>query len=123
MTEETSRTARNYRFPAMARDAYRAAGWRIVEPGTVEGARYGLHGVDWHPDTFAAIRKKSVELPLLSARYPGTGAFPRLIERLREQGYRVTVAAPLGQFREHLARAGWIIDSRGEHGEIWRRPD
>jgi len=125
MSDETSRAARlaRLRFPLYARDVYRHEGWRIVESGTVDGALLGLNGLDWHPDTFAARKNQAVELPLLVARYPGSGAFGRLVERLESQGFRVTVATPLGEFREHLARGGWIIDSMGPHGEIWRRSD
>jgi hypothetical protein len=122
-TERADRLRKHY-FPRWARDAYAHDGWRIVEPGSPEGAALGLHGVDWHPDTFAAKRGRDrVELPLLRARYPGHGAFGRLVDRLREQGYRVTVSAPLMDFRDHLLRAGWQIIDAGEHGEIWSPPE
>lgn len=123
MTEPPERRerVRARRFPQMAREIYQEEGYRIIEPG-VDGAPYGLHMVDWHPDTFIAKKGRRVEIPLLSARMPGTGAFPRLIEKLAELDLIVRVVAPLGYFRDHLERQGWAIEEFSSHGEVWRPP-
>lgn len=110
-------------FPSWARDNYRAAGWRIIEPGSPAGALLHFEGRDWHGDSFLAHRANDMHLALLRARRPREGAFTRLVNVLQFDGYRVTVNTPLGEFREALTRRGWRCEERGDLGEFWRHPN
>lgn len=109
-------------FPEMARRLYQRRGWLIIEPSSSAGVllRFELH--DWHADSFLAHRGNEIEAALLRANRPGRGAFTTLERAIVFDGYRFSIAAPLGRFRLGLERRGWqCADLDHERGEIWRR--
>lgn len=114
-------------FPKMARDQYRLRGWRIIEPGTPIGTIFRFTTKDWRAESFLALNETAsrVDVPLVVARFPGSGAFYRLADYLEEYGYAVRVIAPLHGFRESLTRHGWSGVREGttfeDQREVWKR--
>lgn len=114
-------------FPKMARDQYRLRGWRVIEPGTPIGTIFRFTSKDWKPESFLALNEAAnfIDVPLVVARCPGSGAFYRLADFLETYGYAVRVVAPLKDFRESLARHGWsgvrVGTTFEDQREVWTR--
>lgn len=113
-------------LPRMEADRYRDRGWHVVQPGTAAGSALGFHGRDWHRSSFLAIDESVVEIALLEAKRPGTGAFGRLRDALEARGLRVVIVCPTGRFRDALARAGYQCTTVGstfeDRRDLWSRP-
>lgn len=103
-------------FPVIERRRYRRAGWRIVEPDLMPCL---LPCLEWHQDSFVAIKELDAQVSVLLALRPGNGAWTRLFRALRASGYRVGVVCPLGRFRDHLERCGWYPEQTNEADVYW----
>jgi hypothetical protein len=97
-----------------------ANGFLVIRPGD---APWFLAS-DWMPDSVASISGTLVRLVLLSAHKPGTGAFTRMINGARLDGYRPTVIDPTPEFAAMLKRRGWRGKRVGHDFEtretVWR---
>lgn len=113
-------------LPQQERTRYRDAGWLVIDPGTPSGVRMEFKTRDWHESSFLAVSGTVVEVPLLWAKQPHSGAFRRLRRALESKGWRVRIVAPMGQFAEFLSREGYWVDQQGttftDRRDVWRRP-
>lgn len=100
-------------LPRIERERYRAAGWQVIDPGTPRGCDFHFKTRDWRDDSFLAQCGRVVEISLIWARVPGTGAFGRLRSRLEQDGYDVRIVCPLGRFAESLIAQGYVVHVDG----------
>jgi hypothetical protein len=91
-------------FPVKERARFRAQGFIIHEPGLLPCL---LPVDEWEPDSFVAVKDGEARISLIVARRPGTGAWTRLLARLKANRLQVTIIAPMPYFEAHLQRIGF----------------
>ena len=114
-------------LPDVERARYRKNGWAIIEPGSPAGVYHGFPHGAWLPSSFLAKKDREVQISLVAARKPGSGAFSLLLHRLYRLGLRVRIVSPLPQMRAILERKGFVATEVGstfdDRMDIWELPD
>jgi hypothetical protein len=99
-------------FPTMCRDIMRDMGVRIIEPGPLPSY---LPSHEWLEDSCMGADDEvhTMYIFIIAALKPGTGAFRRLIDRLRADGWNVAVIEPLGDMPAICRHMGFISGRLG----------
>lgn len=113
-------------LPVRERRRYRAQGFKIIEPGSLNGIRYGFTRKRWSPDSFLAQRGGEVFIALVAAHHRGRGYFRDLVAKIEQTGRTVVVIAPLEELSAILLRWGFVPTAVGstfaDRLDEWRRP-
>lgn len=90
----------------------------IIFLGTEEAARFGFTPQRFQPHSYLWRDGRTIICSFIATVHEGRGDFRRLVEEIRQQGFRVAIPTPLGRMREIVERCGYRhAMETTEHGD------